>query len=169
MDFLAAVVAIVALIFVLKMRTRLTALELRIAELTGTQPALPQPQWGTPPAPEQTFAAPAAPAPAPFERMDEAAIDAVIKNAAPPAPPPAAEPEAPRKSFEERFGASWVVWIGGIALALGGIFMVQYSVEAGLIGPGVRIFLGGLLAAGLVAGGEWTRRRGRRTGARADG
>ena len=51
------------------------------------------------------------------------------------------------------------MWIGGLALALGGIFMVQYSIEAGLIGPGVRIFLGGLLAAALVAAGEWTRRR----------
>ena len=35
-------------------------------------------------------------------------------------PPPAgpaqtAEPEPPAKSFEERFGASWVVWIGGLA------------------------------------------------------
>ena|SRR5687767_9951156 len=109
MDFLAAVVAIVALIFVLKMRTRLTALELRIAELTGTQPAPLQPPWGTPPAPEQTFAAPAAPAPAPFAQMDEAAIDTAIRDAAPPAPPPPAEPEAPRKSFEERFGANWVV------------------------------------------------------------
>ncbi|MBV8839473.1 MAG: DUF2339 domain-containing protein, partial [Alphaproteobacteria bacterium] len=51
------------------------------------------------------------------------------------------------------------VWIGGLALALGGIFLVQYSIEAGLIGPGVRIFLGGLFAAALIAGGEWTRRR----------
>ena len=31
----------------------------------------------------------------------------------------------PAKSFEERFGTSWVVWIGGLALALGGIFLVQ--------------------------------------------
>ena len=52
-----------------------------------------------------------------------------------------------------------MVWIGGLALALGGIFLVQYSIEAGLIGPKVRIFLGGLFAAGLVAAGEWTRRR----------
>ena len=65
----------------------------------------------------------------------------------------------PAKSFEERFGASWVVWIGGLALALGGIFLVQYSIEAGLIGPGVRVFLGGLLATALIAAGEWTRRR----------
>ena len=36
--------------------------------------------------------------------------------------------------------------------------MVQYSIEAGLIGPGVRVFLGGLLATALIAAGEWTRR-----------
>ena len=45
-----------------------------------------------------------------------------------------------------------------MALALGGIFLVKYSIEAGLIGPGMRLFFGGLLAAALVAGGEWTRR-----------
>ena len=45
------------------------------------------------------------------------------------------EPAEPEKSFEERFGTRWVVWIGGLALALGGIFLVQYSIEAGLIGP----------------------------------
>ena len=62
-------------------------------------------------------------------------------------------------SFEERFGTRWTVWIGGVALALGGIFLVKYSIEAGLIGPGLRLFFGGLLAAALVAGGEWTRRK----------
>src|SRR5437016_5611616 len=88
-----------------------------------------------------------------------------LPRSTPPKPPPPPqsplppEPAPPSPSFEERFGASWVVWIGGIALALGGIFMVQFSIEAGLIGPGVRIFLGGLLAAALIAAGEWTRRR----------
>ena len=38
-------------------------------------------------------------------------------------------------SFEEKFGTRWTVWIGGVALALGGIFLVKYSIEAGLIGP----------------------------------
>lgn len=51
-----------------------------------------------------------------------------------------------------------MVWVGGVALALGGIFLVRYSIERGLIGPGVRVFLGGLLAAALLAAGEWTRR-----------
>jgi len=36
---------------------------------------------------------------------------------------------------------------------------VRYSIEQGLIGPGVRIFLGALLAAVLIAAGEWTRRK----------
>ena len=51
-----------------------------------------------------------------------------------------------------------------MALALGGIFMVRYSIEQGLLGPGVRTFFGGLLAAALVAAGEWTRRNEIRAG-----
>ena len=106
-------------------------------------------------------------APAQPATWHERRIEKIIRESAeqpatrPPAapPPPPAEPEPPAKSFEERFGASWVVWIGGLALALGGIFLVQYSIEAGLIGPGVRVFLGGLLATALIAAGEWTRRQ----------
>ncbi len=59
--------------------------------------------------------------------------------------------------FERRFGTQWVVWVGGLALALGGIFLVRYSIEAGLFTPGLRIIFGALLAA--VSG------RPRRTGA----
>jgi uncharacterized membrane protein len=51
-----------------------------------------------------------------------------------------------------------VVWVGGVALALGGIFLVRYTIQQGLIGPGVRIFLGAMLALALVAAGEWSRR-----------
>ncbi len=46
-----------------------------------------------------------------------------------------------------------------MALALGGIFLVKYSIEAGLIGPRLRLFFGALLAAALVVGGEWARRQ----------
>jgi uncharacterized membrane protein len=35
---------------------------------------------------------------------------------------------------------------------------VRYTVEQGLLGPGVRIFLAALFAAVLIAAGEWTRR-----------
>ena len=67
-------------------------------------------------------------------------------------------PAAPEQTLEERFGTQWVVWIGGLALALGAVFLVRYTVEQGLLGPGVRIFLASLFAAALIAAGEWTRR-----------
>ena len=57
-----------------------------------------------------------------------------------------------------------MVWVGGVALALGGIFLVRYTIQQGLIGPRVRIALGALLAAALVIAGEWSRRTERRAG-----
>ena len=61
--------------------------------------------------------------------------------------------------FEERFGTRWTVWAGGVALAFGGFFLVRYSVEQGWFGPGMRVFLGALLALALIAAGEWARRK----------
>jgi uncharacterized membrane protein len=72
------------------------------------------------------------------------------------APPPLPEPD---RGFEETIGTRWVVWIGGLTLTLGGIFMVRYSIEANLISDQVRVFLGGLFALALLAAGEWTRRK----------
>ena len=69
-----------------------------------------------------------------------------------------------RKSFEERFGTQWVVWVGGLALALGGFFLVRLSIEQGLVGPGVRVTLGALLAIAVIAAGEWARRSDRLSG-----
>ena len=71
--------------------------------------------------------------------------------------PPPLPPAAP--GFEERVGTRWVVWLGGLTLALGGFFMVRYSIDAGLLGPGVRTLLGGAFALALLAAGEWTRRQ----------
>lgn len=76
----------------------------------------------------------------------------------PPSPPPPVSQAPASGSFEERLGTRWAVWAGGAALALGGLFLVRYSIEAGLIGPGVRVMLGALLSAGLIAAGEWMRR-----------
>jgi uncharacterized membrane protein len=71
-------------------------------------------------------------------------------------------PSPPKsESFEERLGTQWAVWAGGAALALGGLFLVRYSIDAGLLGPGVRVVMGALLALGLLATGE-TLRRGER-------
>lgn len=104
------------------------------------------------------FGTPPAPAPAQAAAADVAFVRET------PLPPRAPRPTPPTKpksdtSFEEQFGTRWVVWVGGLALALGGIFLVKFSIEAGLIGPAARIFLGALLAAALIAAGEWMRRK----------
>ncbi|WP_426239815.1 DUF2339 domain-containing protein [Pararhizobium sp. DWP1-1-3] len=68
---------------------------------------------------------------------------------------------APRQkeSLESRLGARWAVWVGGIALALGGIFMVKYSIDAGLLSPAVRLFMAAIFGLVLMAIGEFIRRR----------
>src|ERR1044072_8082651 len=163
MDFIAAVVAIVALVLVIKLRRRTAVLEQHVAlinqRLAISRGAPPEPAPEPPPEPPPLPVEIPAP-PTPTEQIREAAFDQPFQeSSAPPSPPPPPLPAPePAQSFEERFGARWVVWIGGLALPLGGIFLVQYSIEDGLIGPGVRVFLGGLLAASLIAAGEWTRR-----------
>lgn len=72
---------------------------------------------------------------------------------------PTAVPPQPGPSLEERFGTQWVVWAGGIAVAFGGFFLLRYSIEQGWFGPGMRVFLGAVLALALIAAGEWTRRK----------
>ncbi len=61
--------------------------------------------------------------------------------------------------LETQLGSRWAVILGGLTLALGGVFLVRYSIEAGLLGPGARIVLGALFAIALLATGEILRRR----------
>jgi uncharacterized membrane protein len=135
------------------LRARLDAMESAAARARPAPPPLPvsetsiaaaatreiEPEPGSEAAPPMQ---PAAPSPQPTP-----AISA-------PLPLPQAEP-----GFEERVGTRWVVWIGGLTLALGGFFMVRYSIDAGLLGPGVRTLLGAAFALALLGAGEWTRRR----------
>ncbi|MCV9965904.1 DUF2339 domain-containing protein [Pararhizobium sp. BT-229] len=65
----------------------------------------------------------------------------------------------PRESLESRLGARWAVWVGGIALALGGVFMVKYSIDAGLLSPAVRLFMAAVFGLVLICVGEFVRRR----------
>src|SRR4029450_4481120 len=100
---------------------------------------------------------PAEPEPPP---EPEAAATAAAPAAAQPggtAPPPSSGPDL--TDLEKRFGTQWVFWVGGIALALGGILLVRYSIEQGLFGPGLRVIMGAVLALVLVGLGELGRRR----------
>ncbi|MEP9351576.1 DUF2339 domain-containing protein [Xanthobacter sp. KR7-225] len=165
------VMAIVALVMALAQRGRIRLLEAQVAELDlrlraagfappeadaaarSAPPASPLARFQTPPAPpEAEQPAEARPIPAP---EPPAAAPPPAGRDGGRAPPP---PKERLAGFEERLGARWAVWVGGIALALGGVFLVRYAVEQDLIGPAARVGLGLLLAAALLGAGEWLRR-----------
>jgi len=75
-----------------------------------------------------------------------------------PAIPPPLPPQPPAQSLEEKLGARLPVWIGSIALALAGAFLVKLSFERGWLSPAFRVSLGVLFGVGLLAAGEVTRR-----------
>lgn len=57
--------------------------------------------------------------------------------------------------WERQLSERWMVWLGGVALALGGAFLVKFSMDQGLLGPAVRVTMGCLLGAGIMALGHW--------------
>ena len=154
-EFFALVIAIVAFIFARKAFNQLDVLRARLDAIEAAAPHVA----ATPVAPAPAYETPIAPLAA-----DEVSVE-TTEEAAPPGPPASPPPTPdipapqPGPGFEERVGTRWVVWVGGLTLALGGFFMVRYSIEQGLLGPGVRVLLGGLFALALLAAGEWTRRK----------
>lgn len=71
-------------------------------------------------------------------------------------------PPVKRPDIETALGTHWAVWVGGIALALGGLFLVRYSIEAGIFGPGVRLTMATVFGLALAGAGEFIRRTGLR-------
>ena len=157
LTLLSLVIAIIALAFARKasdqaarLRARLDAIETTTPTAAkGAMPPMLPPDFERSTAPSPGRAAGPQPAPA------------GIVGAAPPPETTAAPPPLPpaEPGIEERIGTRWVVWIGGLTLALGGFFLVRYSIEAGLLGPRVRTLLGGLFAVALLLAGEGTRRK----------
>lgn len=72
---------------------------------------------------------------------------------------PAAKPAASGFSLEDLFGRKLPIWAGGITLIVAAVLMVKYSIDSGLLSPAVRVMLGVVFGAGLIAGAELARRR----------
>lgn len=62
--------------------------------------------------------------------------------------------------LEPKFMANLPVWLGGLALALAGFFLIKYSIETGLLSASVRLTIGGLFGTGLILSGYWLHRHG---------
>lgn len=73
-----------------------------------------------------------------------------------------AAPAREKADIETALGTRWAVWVGGLALAFGAVFLIRYSIEQGFFGPGARLTMAGLLGLVLVGGGEFIRRTGYR-------
>jgi uncharacterized membrane protein len=159
MDFFSFGIAVVAFLFARKALNQASALRARLDQIEALASLAAAARPAPPPLPVQQ--APVAPSAAPEARIET--TEPIASRVQPAPPPPIPEiPSAASETgpgFEERIGTRWVVWVGGLTLALGGFFMVRYSIDAGLLGPGVRTLLGGAFALALLAAGEWTRRK----------
>jgi uncharacterized membrane protein len=94
------------------------------------------------------------------ERQRKAAAGARPAPTVAPAQPASAGATVKRPDIETALGTRWAVWVGGLALALGGVFLIRYTIEAGIFGPAVRLTLAGVMGLVLVGGGEFLRRTG---------
>ncbi len=184
---LIGTVVIVALIIAaVRQNSRISVLEREISALRGLALAKPAGAEGSKPVAVTELADALADAPA----IDQPSSDSVaVANEAAPAEPsepgpwgiaasasaeeaarvegqtsssdePAVAKPTAKPDIETALGTRWAVWVGGLALALGGLFLIRYSIEAGIFGPGVRLTMAGLLGLVLVGGGEFIRRTG---------
>ena len=164
-NLIAIGLAVVCIILVIGSRDRMRTLEFRLALIErrlreGQTPAPPaterpaEPDHPVVPEPSLPRATDEPSAPAPQSQPHTEPVASVPETVA-----AASRPSPPGPSLEERFGTQWVVWAGGISVVFGGFFLLRYSIEQGWFGPGMRVFLGALLALSLVAAGEWARRK----------
>ena len=85
----------------------------------------------------------------------------VLKEPAKEIPVPKVEPaveapfsKKPERNVEQALASRWFVWIGGIAIAIGGLLFVKYAFDNKLVSPALQIIMALLGAAILVFAGE---------------
>ncbi|MEQ9348474.1 MAG: DUF2339 domain-containing protein [Thalassospira sp.] len=163
MTFVGAIMGIIAFFQMRRVKQKLYALEQQISLLQATS-ATPESHA------QQSAQAETTPSPSASKTTPKVARTTQISNDKPAMPTSAAMPQKqqsptsePRKQrdigFEEQIGTRWAVWVGGLTLVLGGIFLVHYSIESGLVSPLVRIILAALFAVALFGSGEYLRRQ----------
>jgi uncharacterized membrane protein len=121
------------------LKAKVEGLETQLAEYTRT--STPRPRSAE--APQE-----APPVSAPVELTPPQTAETPVL-----APPTASAPR-----LEEKLTSRWFLWLGAAALALAGLFLINYAVESGLLTPAGRIVLALLLGIALMIGGEAVRR-----------
>ena len=150
---------LVVLVLALVALTKISRLEREVARLSAMLPKVQQPQPVVP-------VAEIVPAPLPVAPV-EAALEAptaepeVLPSAyeAMAAEPPPSESLSQRRDVEQAVASRWFVWVGGIAIAVGGVLFVKYAVDNDLLSPALRCAIGLIFGLILVLTGEFLRRR----------
>ncbi|WP_326525284.1 DUF2339 domain-containing protein [Sphingomonas sp.] len=151
MEFAALLWIATLVAFVVGYR-RIARLETEVAALRGPPQVDPLPETAPPqpvePAPRA--AAAVVRAPARIARTAPPPVEAEEPTSPEPAPPP--------RNLESLIGGQLPIWVGGAALVIAAFFLVRYSIESGLLGPGVRVALAALFSVALIAASEIARR-----------
>lgn len=158
------------------LNARLQMIEAERGGVAQTNSAQPIP---VPPKPQLIPEMPPTPAPVPWHEREEltepeavaAANPAPVKMASKPATAPEKmgeplswsplDPDTPKKptrNLEELIGGQWSVWVGGLALLVGAVLLIRFSIEAGFFGPTARIAMAVALGATLLLTGGWLKR-----------
>lgn len=141
----SGIVTIVLLLAVIAQTVLLVRLQRRVDVLERREPRPAEPALRPVPAPAPIAPRPVVATPAPSD-------EARARRAPRPRPP------RPKIDVETLIGSRLPVWIGGLALVVGGIFLVRLSIEAGWLTPAIRTVLAALFALALLIGSEAARR-----------
>ncbi len=178
---LAIPVAIIVLIIgQSRLSSRVQGLEAQVGELKRAATGLP----AAPPAPPEGEAPLASPLARPLAPPPAPPIVADAPQPAPDAPPvaagawlgaavladaetsPRAAPAGPVVLRRDRAVAlggwvqrNWIYVVSAASLALAGVFLVQYSMQHGILPPFARVIAAYLFGAVLIGAGEWLRRQ----------
>ncbi|MFZ1737748.1 DUF2339 domain-containing protein [Sphingorhabdus sp.] len=166
MDGLILLLALVLGVWMLNLNGRIKMLENRLADALDLLTSGKRPETTAPAAEPDLAETPAAVKPAiAYASRRPATLRSEAKSAPPPIAvdeelPSTVDPvELPQRSaswsFEELVGGKLPIWIGGIALVFAGFFLVRYTIDAGLLGPGTRSVLATIFAFLLIAGSQW--------------
>lgn len=131
-----------------KLQVKITVLERRMARHFPEIYKKTEPQQEAPPVQEK----PATEKTTPPERL-------VSQSPEPQPAAPKTKQATTLKNLEESLSSRWMVWVGGLAIALGGGFLVKYSIDAGLLSPLIRVSFGFIMGVALTLGGEILRQK----------